>query len=232
MSSTEMPTGNAAKLGNVGKIGNFVNKIPPPISINKGLTPALATGKVNTIPYNVMDDLYNRIHQTSKEAFGDSRGGKVSVGVGEGSKRASVVNRPIQTIKNRYPNEVQKGKTFNITLINGNLKIRDGIKEVDFIIDVNNNLKVGRGHSHLASGKDVQAAGKLKVDELGNVRKITNESGHYTPTPKQAKNYEQIFKEAGIKTKNAWLEIHQLELTNSGYVNLGKLKKTESIKLK
>ncbi|MBA4538154.1 hypothetical protein H1Z61_13670 [Bacillus aquiflavi] len=73
--------GNAAKLSNIGKIGNVANKIPPPIPINKGLTPAFATGTVNTIPYNVMDDLYNRIHQASKEVFGDSRGGKVPVDV-------------------------------------------------------------------------------------------------------------------------------------------------------
>jgi len=36
-----------------------------------------------------MDDLYNRIHQASKEAFVDSRGGKVSGGVGDVSKKAS-----------------------------------------------------------------------------------------------------------------------------------------------
>lgn len=115
---------------------------------------------------------------------------------------------------------------------NGQIKIRDGIKEVDFIIDENGNLKVGRGHSYLANGADVQAAGKLKVDADGNVRKITNESGHYTPTAEQVKNYEQIFNSAGLKTENAWLEIYQLELTNNGYVDLGKLKKIQSTKLK
>ncbi|MBA4538504.1 hypothetical protein H1Z61_15540 [Bacillus aquiflavi] len=85
--------GNAAKLGHVGKVGNVANKIPPPIPINKGLTPAFVTGTANPIPYNVMDDLYNRIHQASKEAFGDSRGGKVSIEVGGTSKKASEVNK-------------------------------------------------------------------------------------------------------------------------------------------
>ncbi|MFD2613813.1 hypothetical protein ACFSUF_15460 [Paenibacillus gansuensis] len=46
------------------------------------------------------------------------------------------------------------------------------------------------------------------------------------------KNYEQIFKSAGIKTENAWLEIYQLELTGNGYVDLGKLRKLQSTKLK
>ncbi|SHN82375.1 WXG100 family type VII secretion target [Paenibacillus sp. ov031] len=140
--------------------------------------------------------------------------------------------RPAQIIENRYPNEIQQGKGFEYVLENGQVKIRDGIKEVDFVIDVNGNLKVGRGHSHLANGADVQAAGKLKVDANGNVRRITNESGHYTPTTEQAKKYEQIFNSAGIKTENAWLEIYQLEVTSNGYVDLGKLKKVQSTKLK
>ncbi|KKD50585.1 hypothetical protein IA817_11215 [Listeria seeligeri] len=137
-----------------------------------------------------------------------------------------------QNIKNRYPNEVQQGKTFDYTLENGQVKIRDGIKEVDFIIDLQGNLKVGRGHSHLSNGGSVQAAGKLKVDSNGNIRRITNESGHYIPTPGQAKNYQQIFEGAGIKTKNAWLETYQIDVTKSGYVDLAKLKKIDSIKLK
>lgn len=155
---------------------------------------------------------------------GDGR--KTGQGVGSVSKQS------VQIIQNRYPNEIQQGKSFEYVLENGQVKIRDGIKEVDFIIDVNGNLKVGRGHSHLANGADVQAAGKLKVDANGNVRRITNESGHYTPTAEQAKNYEQIFNSAGIKTENAWLEIYQLELTSNGYVDLGKLKKVQSTILK
>ncbi|SDC37228.1 WXG100 family type VII secretion target [Paenibacillus sp. CF095] len=140
--------------------------------------------------------------------------------------------RPVEIIENRYPNEIQQGKSFDYVLKNGQVKIRDGIKEVDFVIDVDGNLNVGRGHSHLANGADVQAAGKLKVDANGNVRRITNESGHYTPTTEQAKKYEQIFNSAGIKTENAWLEIYQLEVTRSGYVDIGKLKKVYSTKLK
>lgn len=93
-------------------------------------------------------------------------------------------------------------------------------------------MKVGRGHSHLASGSDVQAAGILKVDSSGNVRRITNQSGHYAPSVEHAKNYEKIFNDVGINTKNSWLEIYQLELTNSGYVDLGELKIIESTKLK
>ncbi|HDU6591982.1 TPA: LXG domain-containing protein [Listeria monocytogenes] len=157
----------------------------------------------------------------------------LSTAVIRGSLVYKKVNGPYkQNIKNRYPNEVQQGKIFDYTLENGQVKIRDGIKEVDFIIDLQGNLKVGRGHAHLSNGGDVQAAGKLKVDSNGNVRRITNESGHYTPTLGQAKNYQQIFENTGINTKNAWLETYQLDVTKSGYVDLAKLKRIDSVKLK
>ncbi|MGU4058724.1 hypothetical protein ACVZFU_15135, partial [Listeria monocytogenes] len=78
---------------------------------------------------------------------------------------------------------------------------------------------------------DVQAAGKLKLDKNGNVRRIDNQSGHYTPTTDHANNYQQIFENSGINTKNAWLENYSMNLTESGYVDLGKLGHT-STKLK
>ncbi|MFD2613814.1 hypothetical protein [Paenibacillus gansuensis] len=62
---------------------------------------------------------------------GTKPSGKRGQGVG------SVSKQPVQVIQNRYPNEVQQGKTFEYVLENGQLKIRNGIKEVDFIIDVN-----------------------------------------------------------------------------------------------
>ncbi len=74
---------------------------------------------------------------------------------GTGQGVVSVSKQPVQIIQNRYPNEIQQGKTFEYVLENGQVKIRDGIKEVDFIIDITGNLKVGRGHSHLANGADV-----------------------------------------------------------------------------
>ncbi|MBC2187241.1 hypothetical protein HCB28_13760 [Listeria sp. FSL L7-0253] len=151
--------------------------------------------------------------------------------VGKISKRTSGGKEPVQIIKNKYPNEKQAGKTFDYIIENGQIKIRDGIHEVDFIIDMEGNLKVGKGHSYLAGGADVQAAGKLKLDKNGNVRRIDNQSGHYTPTTDHANNYQQIFENSGINTKNAWLENYSMNLTESGYVDLGKLGHT-STKLK
>ncbi|MBA4538081.1 hypothetical protein H1Z61_13295 [Bacillus aquiflavi] len=94
----------AGQLGNAAKLGNVANKIPPPIPINKGLTPAFVTCTVNNIPYNVMDDLYNRIHQASKEAFGGvgeaskrSRGAEKSPFVGIVQSRINIANRQTRT---------------------------------------------------------------------------------------------------------------------------------------
>lgn len=93
------------------------------------------------------------------------------------------------------------------------------------------NLTLGRGHSYLANGKDVQAAGSLKVDSQGYVRRIDNLSGHYTPSVAQTKTFPSQLESLGIRTKNAWLETYNINLTSSGYADLNQLTK-QSIQLK
>lgn len=127
-----------------------------------------------------------------------------------------------QAIHNRYPNEPQSGKRFEHNISDGKLKIRDGINEADFVVDMDGNLHIGRGHSYLASGKDVQAAGTLKVNHNGQIRKITNASGHYAPTVSQGRNFPSILNKAGLSTKNAWLVLGDYQLTPSGYVDIWK----------
>ncbi len=127
-----------------------------------------------------------------------------------------------QAIPNRYPNEPQSGKRFEYNVSDGKLKIRDGINEADFVVDMDGNLNIGRGHSYLANGMDVQAAGTLKVNHNGQIRKITNASGHYAPTVSQGRNFPSILNKAGLSTKNAWLVLGDYQLTSSGYVDVGK----------
>lgn len=127
-----------------------------------------------------------------------------------------------QIIKNRYPNEPQAGKRFNFAIENGKIHIENGIQNVDFVIDMNGNLHLGRGHSFLANGMDVQAAGTLKVNSQGYVRAISNGSGHYTPTVEQGRMFPSLLNNLGIRTKNAWLELGDYSLTLSGYVDLTK----------
>ena len=80
-------------------------------------------------------------------------------------------------------------------------------------------LHLGRGHSYLANGGDVKAAGKLKINSQGYVRNITNESGHYAPTVEQGKRFPELLNQTGVSTKNAWLQLGDFSLTSSGYVD-------------
>ncbi|PAF29616.1 WXG100 family type VII secretion target [Paenibacillus sp. 7516] len=138
---------------------------------------------------------------------------------------------PAQRINNRYPADAQVGKEFSFNIENGRIKNVNGINEMDFVIDMNGKLHVGRGHSFLANGESVQAAGKLKINSDGRLRRITNLSGHYTPTVEQARVFPQILEQAGIKTKNAWLEVFSIDTTPSGYVNTNELVKVSSTKI-
>lgn len=90
------------------------------------------------------------------------------------------------------------------------------------MVDMDGNLHIGRGHSFLAGGGDVQAAGTLKINSQGYVRNITNASGHYTPTLEQGRLFPNIFDNLGIRTKNAWLELGDYHFTPSGYVDTTK----------
>ena len=84
------------------------------------------------------------------------------------------------------------------------------------------NLYIGSGHSFLAKGESVQAAGTLKVNSQGYIRKITNASGHYTLSVEQARLFPEALNNLGLRTQNAWLELGDYYLTPSGYVDVGK----------
>lgn len=157
------------------------------------------------------------INKTEAEMANASRsaGGP---GVAEGAGKS------VQTIKNRYPGEPQAGKEFGYTIKEGKILIDNSIQDVDFVVDMNNNLHIGRGHSFLAGGKDVQAAGTIKVNSQGYVRNITNASGHFAPTVEQGKLFPNILDNLGIRTENAWLELGDYYFTPSGYVDVTKSK--------
>lgn len=164
-------------------------------------------------------------------AISESLGGSYELGAGIGNIVGGVAGSVAyskffggvkQAIPNRYPNEPQSGKRFEYNISDGKLKIRDGINEADFVVDMDGKLHIGRGHSYLANGRDVQAAGILKVNHSGQIRKITNASGHYAPTVSQGRNFPSILNQSGLSTKNAWLVLGDYQLTPSGYVDIWK----------
>ncbi|UOY88681.1 hypothetical protein [Bacillus glycinifermentans] len=148
---------------------------------------------------------------------GIETGKGVGQNINNTGKRA-IGTKPVQAIKNYFPEDQQLGKRFNFTVENGRIKNINGINEVDFVIDMEGNLHIGRGHSFLANGKDVQAAGKLKINGQGQIRRISNESGHYRPNAEQAKKFPDAFNQTGLNVKNAWLEIHEFESNISDYI--------------
>ena len=124
----------------------------------------------------------------------------------------------IQTIDNKFPNDNQMGKTFDFTVEDGKVHIKNGIQRVDFVIDIDGNLYIGRGHSYLANGNPVQAAGTMKVNSQGYIRLITNESGHFQPTVSEAMNYPSIFRNSGLNVDNTWIKIGAFDTSMSNYV--------------
>lgn len=127
-------------------------------------------------------------------------------------------NGAVPEISNKFPSDNQGGREFNYTIENGRIHIENGVQNVDFIIDMDGNLHIGRGHSYLASGGSVQAAGTMKVNSQGYIRLITNESGHFQPTIAQAMNYPTVLKNAGLGVDNAWIKIGEFETSMSNYV--------------
>ena len=127
-------------------------------------------------------------------------------------------DKSLQTISNKFPDDSQAGKNFKSSVENGKINIENGIHNVDFVIDMDGNLRIGRGHSYLSGGQNVQAAGTIKVNSSGYIRNITNESGHFQPTVPEALNYPQIFKDIGLNVDNAWIRISEFDASVSNYV--------------
>jgi len=67
--------------------------------------------------------------------------------------------------------------------------------------DMDGNLCIGRGHSFLAGGGDVQAAGTLKVNSQGYARSITNASGHYAPQSNRESYFRKYWMALGLELK-------------------------------
>lgn len=121
-------------------------------------------------------------------------------------------------IINKFPNDKQHGKRYDFTLSEGRLFLKNGIRYANFVIDENGELHLGNGHSFLANGKSVKAAGTIKINKQGHIRKISNTSGHYQPTVAETLTYTSKLKALGLKIDNAWISIYAFNRTPSGYV--------------
>ena len=126
-------------------------------------------------------------------------------------------------ISNNFPNDNQRGKRYGFTVRDGRILLKNGIRYANFVIDENGDLQLGNGHSFLANGKSVKAAGTIKVNRQGFIRRISNTSGHYQPTVTETLTYIDKLKALGLKIDNAWVSIYDFERTPSGYAGKRKL---------
>ncbi len=123
-------------------------------------------------------------------------------------------------IKNKFPSEAlpKDGRIASYNIENGKITGLNGQRNLDFVIDTDGNLVLGKRHHTLGNRKDVLGAGQIKLDGHGQLRRIDNLSGHYRPTVPEAMNYPELFEKAGVRTKNAWLELYDMKISPDGFV--------------
>ncbi len=123
-------------------------------------------------------------------------------------------------IKNKFPTEPlpSNGRIIDYTIENGQIKGVNGQRNLDFVVDSEGKLILGKKHHTLGNGQDVLGAGQLKLDGQGRIRRIDNLSGHYQPTVNEALNYPELFKQNGLNVKNAWLELYDIKVDSAGWV--------------
>lgn len=110
------------------------------------------------------------------------------------------------------------GKILDYTVENGKIKGINGINQVDFVITQDGDFIIGNKHHFLGQGQDVLAAGQLKINGQGQIKRIDNLSGHYRPTVSEAMKYPQLFEEMGFDLKKTWIELYDIEIDSSGLV--------------
>ncbi|MEK4429117.1 contractile injection system protein, VgrG/Pvc8 family [Paenibacillus sp. FSL M7-0802] len=149
-----------------------------------------------------------------------SRGMSKGTGAIKGNSKILEETDIGSTIKNKFPNEglPKDGKILTYTLENGRIKGINGRTQVDFVIDKNGELVIGKRHHTLGNRDEVLAAGQLKINGQGEVRRIDNKSGHYRPTVAEASKYPELFEKAGVKVKGGWIELYKFEINKSGYL--------------
>ena len=123
-------------------------------------------------------------------------------------------------IKNKFPDEElpKDGKILNYTIQDGKIKDIQGLRRMDFIIDKNGKLVIGKKHQMLGNADDVLAAGQLKVDGNGMIRRIDNQSGHYRPGIEESLNYPELFENIGLNLDKAWLDVNKYTINSNGIV--------------
>jgi len=80
--------------------------------------------------------------------------------------------------------------------------------EIDFVVTSDSRLLIGRKHTTLVDNSDVLAVGSIYFRN-GQIRKITNLSGHYRPTVEEGQRFPQILERLGFDTSGALFQLSE-----------------------
>ena len=130
------------------------------------------------------------------------------------------------TLKDNTPNQAGKGyklAAYNTLISNGKISVpgrQTTTGTFDFVVTNDGRLMIGSGHHTLSGGAEtVQAAGRIKISN-GQVKSITNESGHYKPTMSQAEESVKLLDKLGVNTSGANISIYNADGSlNKSYRN-------------
>ncbi|MBC3211985.1 hypothetical protein HZI46_13485 [Serratia fonticola] len=124
------------------------------------------------------------------------------------------------TIKNKFPDETlpKDGVILSHTIENGKIKGIDGKREMDFVVTQDGRLVIGEKHHLLGNAEDVLAAGEIRLNGKGQVRRLENLSGHYQPTPEEAARFPSVLRNTGLDLNNTTMNTYEFTLTPSGLV--------------
>ena len=160
-----------------------------------------------------------------------SSGAEIGISNGTAGAQGSIeqMNSEIAAIKNEIKltegiitnkfHDCQSGKEYKVTIDSNNrIFTQNGINKANFIIDQSGTLHIGLGHSFLAKGKAVNAAGIIKINSRGLVRSICNLSGHYQPTIPETIRYLNYMSAKGYVKPSTWITIYSFDSNKSGYI--------------
>lgn len=148
-------------------------------------------------PVVVFSAMGAAVRPTRVLAGADSRPQVTTDASGSGTQR--ITNKLPVSTDGKLMGEISGGRV----VMEGNI---NPTGEFDFIVKVDGGVLLGRKHSFLSSGTEVQASGTLKLRN-GKIVNVTNASGHYMPTVNEAGNFLRILKEAGADIDSATLQI-------------------------
>ena len=184
-----------------GKWGGWVANGDPVPNVEPAYTPMTITG---TGQANSLFDAAGEVIYTTALM---AAGGELLV-IGGNILKGASLGKNVGLLKNLLPVSTE-GKMMG-EIVNGKFVMNGATKaagEFDFIVSAEGRVLLGRKHSFLSGGADVQAAGTLKIRN-GQIVNVTNLSGHYAPSLQQSTNFLEVLSNSGVNIQRSHFKIY------------------------